>query len=81
MDNSILLLIIVKKGVNFGAFVEWLSHFGCLPKYSDYMTYDNDLIVWQGKSYQEHDNLGTEYLTEFEFNYLICFCSLNGYIK
>lgn len=81
MDNSFLLLIFIKRGVNVGAFIEWLSHFGCIPKYDDYMTFETDCIVYNGKPYQEGDRLGTEYLTEFEFNYVVCSLGHYGYLK
>lgn len=81
MNDNLLLLIIVKRGVNFGAFCEWLSHYGCIPKYSDYITYEVDLLVYEGKPYQNGNTLGTEWLTEFEFNYLLCFAIHYGYLK
>lgn len=92
MDNSILLLILVKKRVNLSAFIDWYKVFYDLhtfvPNYEDYVKYynqcvnnDTDMVyqgcVWTKKDYQI---LSYDLLNSFEFGFIITSLSLYNLI-
>lgn len=86
MDNSYILLLILKKGVNVGAFITWVYYYYenhlCYPPF-DYYVHDDtfDVISYKGHTYQNRDRLGIHSLNEFEYNHLISYLSLTGLIN
>ena len=73
MDNAYILLLIIKKRLNIGIFINWYNSFvidkkTSLPKYSDYLDY-TDVFAF---------SLGDCNLTEFEFSYLTSYLRLRG---
>lgn len=78
MDNSLLLLIIIKKEVNIGAFIWWYQTHD-RPPYKAYLLDDSyEVMVVNSRPYQNRDRLGTHSLTEFEYNYLVSALALLG---
>lgn len=92
MDNSILLLIIIKKCLNVQLFVDWYRIFTDIhehvPTYADYDSFQTlsirraDVRSIEGELWCKRDYLQLSYdvLTDFEFNYVVTSLSLLGVI-
>lgn len=85
MDNAYILLLIIKKRINIGNFINWYNN--CvldeslpLPSYKKYV---DDFNYWL-KLVERHEyllddyDLGDVLLTEFEFSYFTSYLRLLG---
>lgn len=65
MDNSYILLLVIKKRINIATFIDYYQCRGMI-NYDMYLQYIND----------EYISVGV--LSEFEFRYLVSYLSLIG---
>lgn len=92
MDNPLLLLILVKKGLNIQLFIEWYKIFtdikSRVPTYDDYDSHvclsirRADVRSIEGELWCKKQYLQLSYdtLTSFEFNYVVTSLTLLGVI-